>query len=270
MYPCNISKISFFLFLFLLQLQTVLNEIFLSEQPRQMWYGMFFIEFKSLLTKIGEQEPLPAQQQRLGDGIPQTIEKEIWNVVTSTIVKSTETDDVHTVHNKALSNNHQNFYDSLVDFVFCMCDVGSQTIGEESTPTTAATTATNSLPELFNGHLFLLLKDCLASYVVTLTASLIEVKQDFAKILTASLCKPLLVHAIKLQRNKDVEIGEESEDIIVAKAFVNTVIRPMCSVDVAENNAFLKAVVTVLKILDGVSKEIYLKFIIEVKYILVV
>lgn len=239
-----------------------------------MWYGMLFIELKSLLNAISEQASRQCESEDKDSSQPeqqaqiyyQTIEKDVWGVLTSTIVQTRENSDGQ----PSFQRDHRNFYDSLVDFIYCLCDSVSERpktqgtkepVLQDLTPSTAGV-----IPDMFNGFLINLLKDCIASYVSVISSSLPEVKRDFVNILSVSLCEPLLVYAIQLLSSEGVtvKIDDSSQSLLVAQTFVQVVISPLVEDSCYGDNAFVKAVASVLKLLAGTDKESYLRFVLEV------
>lgn len=227
----------------------MLKEAFLSDTPRQMWFGMLFVELRSMLKSIPGHEDNNKPALML-----ETIEKQIWDVIWSTLLSSSDEDKNCIM----FQSNHRNFFDSLLDFLFCF--YSNSVKGESSSSINIGDSSTG-----FNGYLFRLVKDCVSAYVPLLRTQEMDLKQEFVKVLNVALCKPLLVHAINCadtdNKIKSEDMNNDS-DWGVAQAFIQCVAAPLLSD--ADSVYVVNLLVAILKLLTNQDKEKYLNFLLQV------
>ena len=193
------------------------------------------------------------------------LQKKLWQIIFDVIVTCCDDE-------KKFKNNHLNFYESLISFVYCLC--GNKISSEEKgvQRSSEVLTVCEDLETKDNGRLFKFLYDVLACYLYDIFVNnCVVLREHFVKITLRTLNIKLLT----LTTNRKLELSNSKNIFDIAPSeldacgnFVEVIVVPLLA---NEENAnvkedLVKLLIGLVKILSGSDKEKYLISIFQVSY----
>ncbi|XP_057307534.1 E3 ubiquitin-protein ligase listerin-like [Hydractinia symbiolongicarpus] len=231
-HACNKELVEY---LIATQLQTVLTATFCGSSKRQMWYGALFKELKGLFLSINE--------QALSKGL-QEVQQNLWSVLKEIVIVD-----------ERFSGNEKNFYESLIDLLFCFCEENNFKAGVQDQDIEPIKT----IKEKFGGALFEFVCNVLACYIHEIFKNNnLGVGKHFNDILIRTMDKDLLKFVtIQTQTTTCCESSTGTnlitDDYDICVNFFKTVCLSLC-VDTTFNNNIEVLVVKLVHLLHGNKK----------------
>lgn len=211
---------------------SLLDETFNADSQRYLWYGICFNEFNNMLKYINK-----STEKHLAT--------QLWKIIHNVIFVDEPTEKT------IFKGDSENFFSSLVDFIFSLHNQDSSLLILDSTSIKVA--QSNFILKLLSCFLDEIFEK--KNYSVVLY---------FMKILMLIQSKEIMKFVISLK-----QIENKEENIIeVLKNFVQEICQPLLvneNVGGEEKLVISKLMVSLITYVEDSDKETYLKFLLKVR-----